>query len=345
MTFGDLFFRMDDIKDIKALLAVPQKIIITTHQRPDGDAIGSSLGLFHFLKKKNQDVRFISPTDYPDFLKWFPGNNEVIIFENEKIKCQELVESATIIFCLDFNKLYRLEELGKIIDASSAPKILIDHHLDPDDFAVFQHWNVKASSTSELVYELISKMDELSLMDSVIATCLYAGILTDTDRFRVPTTSPNVHRITADLLEAGVDHTDVYQKIYESFSENRLRFLGYCLREKLEVVKELKAGIITLEKNDMNHFGIQLGDTESLVNYPLWIGDVIVSALIIQRPNEVKLSLRSKGDFSVEKICREHFSGGGHRNAAGGRSAMSVKETKEKLISILAREKSALNPS
>ena len=204
---------------------------------------------------------------------------------------------------------------------------------------------MKACSTAELVYDFISKLNELDSVDQNIATCLYTGILTDTDRFRVPSTSAEVHRITAALLEYGIDHTGIYQNIYESFSENRFRFLGYCLREKLEIVKELNVGIIPLEKNDMMRFGIQLGDTENLVNYPLWIKDVIVSALITQRPNEVKLSLRSKGDFSVEKICREHFGGGGHRNAAGGTSYMSVKETREKLISILARQKSELNPS
>jgi len=336
---------MNTAEEVKKLLSVPQKIVITTHQRPDGDAIGSSLGLFHFLKKKNQEVYFISPTTYPDFLKWVPGTEHVIIFENEKAKCQELVESATLIFCLDFNKLYRLEELGRFIENSSAPKILIDHHLEPDGFASHEFWNVKACSTAELVYDFISKLNELDSVDQNIATCLYTGILTDTDRFRVPSTSAEVHQITAALLEYGIDHTGIYQNIYESFSENRFRFLGYCLREKLEIVKELNVGIIPLEKNDMMRFGIQLGDTENLVNYPLWIKDVIVSALITQRPNEVKLSLRSKGDFSVEKICREHFGGGGHRNAAGGTSYMSVKETREKLISILARQKSELNPS
>jgi len=335
---------MNSVEEVKKLLAVPQKIVITTHQRPDGDAIGSSLGLFHFLRKKSQDVYFISPTEYPEFLKWMPGNEHVIIFEKEKAKCQELVENASLIFCLDFNKLYRLEELGRFIENSSAPKILIDHHLEPDGFATHEFWNVKACSTSELVYDLISKMNEQNLIDSIIATCLYSGILTDTDRFRVPTTSPEVHRITAALLECGINHTEIYQEIYESFSENRLRFLGYCLREKLEIIKELRVGIIPLEKYDMNRFGIQLGDTESLVNYPLWVNDVIVSALIIQRPNEVKLSLRSKGDFSVEQICREHFGGGGHRNAAGGTSYVSVKETREKLISIFARHQSELNP-
>ncbi|MBS1657067.1 MAG: bifunctional oligoribonuclease/PAP phosphatase NrnA [Bacteroidetes bacterium] len=336
---------MSAASEVKFLLSVPQKIIITTHQRPDGDAIGSSLGLFHYLKKKNQEVHFISPTDYPSFLKWVPGTEEVLIFEKEKAKCAELVEAATLIFCLDFNKLYRLDELGRFIENSKAPKILIDHHLEPDGFPSFQFWRVSASSTSELVYEFLAEMNEDKVIDPVMATCLYTGILTDTDRFRVPTTSPAVHRIVASLLEKGIDHTAVYGNIYESYTENRLRFWGFCVTEKMDIIKELNAGIISIERPEMNRFGIQLGDTEGLVNYPLWIDHVKVSALIMERQGEVKLSLRSKGDFSVEKICREHFGGGGHRNASGGTSYTSVKETKEKLISILALQKSELNPS
>jgi phosphoesterase RecJ-like protein len=333
---------MAPAQKVKDLLFSPQKIIITTHQRADGDAIGSSLGLLHYLKKKNHHVNFISPTDYPEFLKWMPGNDNTIIYEKETAKSKQFVEEATVIFCLDFNKLYRLEELGTLIEKSTATKILIDHHLDPDDFTEYKFCNEKASSTSELVYDFILKMEDQPLMDTEIATCLYAGILMDTDRFRIPTTSPAVHRVVAELMEYGIDHTNIYQELYETFSENRLRFFGYCIREKLEVIKDLRCGIIALEKEDLNRFGIQLGDTEGLVNYPLWIKDVVVSALITPKQKEVKLSLRSKGNFSVEKICREHFGGGGHRNASGGSSQLSVNETREKLISIFARSKNEL---
>ena len=333
----------ENIEEVKSLLSSPQKILITTHQRPDGDALGSSLGLFHFLKKKNHDVQIISPTDYPDFLKWMPGNEHVILFEEEKKEeLKKTIESATLIFCLDFNKLDRIDEVGKLIGNTSATKILIDHHLDADDFALYTFLNVKASSTSELVYDFIVNLQEESLIDRNIATCIYAGILTDTDRFRVPTTSAHVHQVVAALIQYGIDQTYIYQQIYETFSENRLRFLGYCLKEKLEIFPDLKSGIIALEKDDMNRFHCQLGDTENLVNYALWIKSVKVSALIIQRPREVKISMRSKGDFSVEQICREYFNGGGHRNASGGSSKENVKQTREKLISILARFKKEL---
>lgn len=331
------------IEEVKKLLATAQKILITTHQRPDGDAIGSSLGLMHFLNKMGHQANFISPTSYPDFLKWMPGNNSVIVFTGEKEKCLELVKEATVIFCLDFNRLNRLEDFGSAIKDSTAPKILIDHHLDPEDFSIFRIWDTKATSTCELVFEFIMKLGEGNRMDIEIATCLYTGILTDTDRFRVPTTSPAVHRVVASLLEHQVNHTHVYQQIYESYSENKLRLIGNSISEKLEVFNDLKIGIIALEKQDMNRYWAQSGDTEGIVNYPLWIKDIKVSVLIIQRPNEVKISMRSKGDFSVEQICREYFNGGGHRNAAGGSSNLTVKETKEKIISILARFKKELN--
>ena len=245
---------METAAQVRSLLSSPQKIIITTHQRPDGDAIGSSLGLLLYLRKKNHDVNFISPTNYPDFLKWMPGNHNAIIFENDASKSKQLIEKAGLIFCLDFNKLNRLEELGTWIEKSPAIKILIDHHLEPDAFAVHQFWNPKSSSTSELVYDFILTMGDEELIDVAIATCLYSGILTDTDRFRVPTTSPAVHRIIADLMEYNIDHTDIYQQLYETFSENRLRFLGYCIREKLEVIPDLHCGIIALENQDLNRF-------------------------------------------------------------------------------------------
>ena len=335
---------MDAIGELKEILSVPQKIIITTHQRPDGDALGSSLALYHYLKQKGHAPKVISPTDYPEFLQWLPGNSEVIIFEREPVqKIKQLVQEATIVFCVDFNKLYRLDELGAIIAASSSKKILVDHHLEPDNFSDFQFWNPTASSSAELAYEFIVSMGDKDKIDREIATCIYTGILTDTDRFRIPSTSPIVHRIAAELLERGIDHSHIYEQVYETFTESRLRFFGYCLREKLEVIKELRTGIIALEKEDIRKFHIQTGDTEGLVNYPLWIKDVILSVLIIQRPDEVKLSFRSKGSFHVNELARDHFSGGGHKNAAGGRSQLSVAETREKLIAILAPLKNQLN--
>ncbi|MBA3647592.1 MAG: bifunctional oligoribonuclease/PAP phosphatase NrnA [Chitinophagales bacterium] len=334
---------MTSISELKELLSSPKKIVITTHQRPDGDAIGSSLGLYHYLKLKKHDVTVITPNDYPEFLKWLPGDEYVMNYEKQTLQAQQLVTEANIIFCLDFNKLYRLEELGKFIELSASVKVLIDHHLDPDDFAEFIFSNIKACSTCELVYAFILEMDDKSLITKDIASCLYTGILTDTDRFRIPTTSAYVHRVSAELLEYGIDHTKIYEEVYETFSENRLRFFGYCIREKLKIIPAFKTGIISLETADLRKFNIQSGDTEGLVNYPLWIKDIQLSVLIIQRPGEVRLSFRSKGDFSVNDLARNNFEGGGHRNAAGGKSQLSVAQTQEKLIAILAAFKNDLN--
>lgn len=334
---------MNQPDELNLLLSVPRKIIITTHQRPDGDAMGSSLALYHYLLLKGHSPTVISPTEYPDFLSWLPGNKEVVIYEKEPLRSKQLVESAEVIFCLDFNKLYRLEELGKLIEVSAAAKVLIDHHLEPDEFASYMFWDTAACSTAELLFEFICSFNDKQLITKDIATCIYTGILTDTDRFRIPTTSPSVHRIAAALLELGINHTKIYEEVYETFTENRLRFFGYCIREKLEIIKELKTGIICLETADLKKFHIQSGDTEGVVNYPLWIKGIRLSALIIQRPDEVKLSFRSKGTFDVNDLAHINFSGGGHKNAAGGRSAFTVAETREKLISILAPLKNQLN--
>ncbi|MEO6168362.1 MAG: bifunctional oligoribonuclease/PAP phosphatase NrnA [Chitinophagales bacterium] len=334
---------MNDTEELKELLSVPRKIIITTHQRPDGDAMGSSLALYHYLQLKGHHATVISPTDYPDFLSWLPGNNSVVVYDEELLRSKELVAEAEIIFCLDFNKLYRLEELGKLIEVSPAVKVLIDHHLEPDNFANFQFWKTTACSTAELVYNLVVNSGDKHLITNDIATCIYTGILTDTDRFRIPSTSPEVHRIAAELLELGINHTRIYEEVYETFTENRLRFFGFCIREKMEIIKELKTGIICLETADLKKFHIQSGDTEGVVNYPLWIKGIRLSVLIIQRPDEVKLSFRSKGTFDVNDLAHKNFSGGGHKNAAGGRSPQSVQETCEKLIAILAPLKNQLN--
>ena len=328
---------MNDLKRLHEFLSTPRKIVITTHHKPDGDALGSSLALYHYFQKKTGHVvNVISPTDYPDFLEWLPGNDQVINFEKNRNKSLELVSEADIFFCLDFNKLYRINELGEHIGSSNSPKVLIDHHLEKDDFATYNFWNTKACSTAELVYQFIMDSNDESLIDEVVATCIYTGILTDTNGFRVPTTSPYIHRVAAHLMEMGVNHTDIYSRIYETFSENRLRLFGFSITERMSVHPDLNAGIITLDANDLRKFNIKTGDTEGLVNFPLKIDSVQMAALIIQRPDQVKLSFRSKGDWDVNALSKEHFEGGGHKNAAGGKSSLNVEETKLKLIAILA---------
>lgn len=334
---------MLSLNDVKEFLSSPRKIVITTHHKPDGDAMGSSLALWHYLNKFNHSVTVISPTDYPEFLHWMPGHSEVINFEERSNVSKELVSRADAIFCLDFNKLHRVNELGTEIEKSSGYKFLIDHHLEPDDFPDYKLWDIKACSTAELVYDFILLMNGADKIDKTIATCLYTGILTDTDRFRIPTTTPKVHTIAAKLMETGVEHTRIFEEVYETFGENRLRFFGFCLTERMEVLKDYNAAIIAVDAADLKKYRITTGDTEGLVNYPLQIKGVKLAVIIIQRPDQVKLSFRSKGNMDVNELAKEHFEGGGHKNAAGGKSAVSVAETKDKLISILAHQKNKFN--
>lgn len=332
----------EELEGLKELLATPRRIVITTHHKPDGDALGSTLALYHFLKERGHKVFAISPTDYPEFLFWMPGEKEVINFEKQTDYCDYVVSQAEIVFCLDFNKLYRINELGKLIEAAHAVKVLIDHHQEPDDFSQYRLHRVTASSTAELVYEFIVYMAGKDAITKDIATNLYTGILTDTDRFRVSTTSPAVHRIVADLVEKGADHLAIYQNIYETFPEYKLRFFGFCISERMEIIPELNTGIIAVETADIKRFGIRTGDTEGLVNFPLQLLVVKLAVIIIQRPDQVKLSFRSKGNVDVNALARDHFEGGGHRNAAGGKSNVNVEQTKRDLISILARRKNEI---
>ncbi len=333
---------MHNIQALRSLLTQQQNIVITTHHKPDGDALGSSLALYHYLKSKGHHPTVISPTDYPDFLHWMPGEPSIVNYESEPHKSAKLIAESALIFCLDFNKLYRINEFGTVIDAAKAQKVLIDHHPEPDSFADYVLHRTSACSTCELVYDFILLMDDEAYINKDIATCLYTGILTDTDRFRVPTTSPHVHRITARLLECGVDMTYVYQQIYETFPEYKLRFFGFCISQRMEIIPELHTGIIAIEAEDLRQFGIKTGDTEGLVNFPLQITLVKLAVIIIARPDQVKLSFRSKGNVDVNILARDHFEGGGHKNASGGKSALTVAETKQNLIAILARQKNQL---
>lgn len=329
--------------EVKEFLSSPKKIVITTHHKPDGDAMGSSLALWHYLNKSHHKTTVISPTDYPEFLHWMPGHKEVINFEERPNISKELVAGADAVFCLDFNKLHRVNELGEEIGKAGGYKFLIDHHLEPDRFPDYQLWDTKVCSTAELIYDFILMLGGEKQIDKTIATCIYTGLLTDTDRFRIPTTTPKVHYIAAKLMETGVEHTRIFEKIYETFGENRLRFFGFCFTDRMEVLKDVHTAIIAVDADDLKKYRITTGDTEGLVNYPLQIKGIKLAVIIIQRSDQVKLSFRSKGNIDVNTLAKEHFEGGGHKNAAGGKSAVSVAETKEKLISILARQKEKFN--
>src|SRR6201992_860708 len=325
------------------LLAQPQKIVITTHHKPDGDAMGSSLGLYNYLIQQGHHTKVITPTDYPDFLAWLPGNGEVMIYTDHKEEAAALVADAELIFCLDFNALGRINELGDLVRASSGFKIMIDHHLDPEDFDDYRHWDINACASAQLVYDfIVNQLGNKSMVNKDVATCLYTGIMTDSASFRLPNTTSEVHRIAADLIDAGAVNWRIHELVYSNSSESRLRFLGYCLSEKLEVLYEFNTAIITVNKKELEKYDVITGDTEGIVNYALSITGIRLAAFIVERTDKVKLSLRSRGEFPANEICKKYFNGGGHRNAAGGTSTDSLEGVINQFKQILPEYKKLL---
>jgi phosphoesterase RecJ-like protein len=328
---------MDALATFKKELSSPKKIFITTHVKPDADALGSSLGLANYLIKKGHRVTVVTPTDYPYFLTWMKGNEDVLDFSKPSHKPQALakLEEAEMIFCLDFSVLSRVNELGEIIRKSDAFVINIDHHQEPEDFADFRYWSTKAAATCELVYELIVELGDKSLIDKDIADCLYAGIMTDTGGFRHPNTTKNVHLVVAELLEKGADSSQIANLIYDSNSVNRLKFIGFAITRRLVVREDLHTAYFVISKKDLKKYQSQTGDTEGLVNYALSLDGIKLAALFSEREDGIKISFRSSSDVAVNKFAASHFNGGGHKNASGGKSALSLKETVERFESLV----------
>ena len=318
---------MRPIQDVFPLLQSPKKIFITTHHKPDGDAIGSMLGLYHYLIKKGHQVSAVSPGEVPDFLLWMPGAALLVNYEETPAVAQTALDEADLVFCVDFNDYSRTKHLEQPLAASVKPKVLIDHHLMPKPTWDYGMSIPEKSSTCEMVYDFINLCGDNALIDLDIAACLYTGVMTDTGSFKFPITSASVHTMVADLKHRGLDHTRIHEEVYDSWSEDRMRFLGYVLIEKMEIFRKYDSALIALSRKDLNLFKTQNGDTEGLVNYPLSITGIKFATLITERSDEVKLSFRSKGSFDVSSFARQYFDGGGHFNASGGRSKTSLTET------------------
>lgn len=329
----------EQLEGLREYLAQPRNIVITTHQKPDGDAMGSSLALFNYLKPLGHNVRVITPTEYPDYFDWMPGEEEVWNYLENPNLSQIAVAEADLVFCLDFNDLGRIEPLDAHILASSAQIVLIDHHLNPKDFAQYILHDTKACSTCELVFRFLQCFEPAYKPSADVATCIYTGILTDTASFTNGATNQNSLHIVAGLLNCGLDMMRVQEELNQNNREERLRFIGNALNRKMVIREDIGLGYITVTRKDAYYYNLQTGDTEGLVNYPLSIKKVKVAVLLKQESRLIKISMRSKGDISVERICREYFEGGGHRNASGGRSFLSLEETIEKLVGIFEREK------
>ena len=336
-------FLSEQINTIRSLLAQPKKIVITTHHRPDGDAIGSCLALYHFLADGGHDISMIAPDDFPEFLRWMPDSSKVISYENNMASCDMKVKAAEIIFCLDFNRLDRLDKLSDVVSKSGAKKILIDHHLDPEKSFDFIFSYSDSCATCELIYYFILSLDNIKVISKSVAECLYTGIMTDTQSFRFSTMTADTHRIIANLIETGIENHTIHENVYDSYSEHRLRLLGYCINNKLKVLPEFKTAFITLTKEELDRFHFISGDSEGFVNYALAIDGIRLAGFFIERDGIIKVSLRSKGYFSVKEMAEKYFEGGGHLNAAGGSSKLSMDATVEKFLSVLKQYSKALS--
>lgn len=336
---------MQNINAFKELLRSPQKVVIIPHQNPDADALGSALGLALYLKKQQHQVQVISPTGYPEFLYWMEGHEDVLVYceKSHLDKADQYIADASVIICVDFCSLNRIDALEQPIREAKATKVLIDHHYGKEDFADIEFWDTHAAATCELLYQLIIDLEDREHIDNDMAECLYAGIMTDTGSFRHPNTTQHVHEVVADLIALGADISKVSKLVYDNNSVDRLRFIGYALNQKLVVLEEYRTAYFAITAEDLRKFKSRQGDTEGLVNYALSIKGIGMAAIIIDRTDVVKLSFRSVGNFAVNDLAAEHFEGGGHKNAAGGVSRLSLEETLQKFLKLLPEYKDQLN--
>lgn len=320
--------KIQDIQAIQLLLSTPKKIVIIPHRGPDGDAMGSTLGLYHFLLKNNHHPVVVSPNEFPDFLAWMPGSETVKIYEKDKENCTKILEEAELIFTLDFNALHRTGEMENVLAKLKAPFIMIDHHQKPDDYAAFTYSDTSFGSTCEMIYNFILFLGKKEDIDKTIGTCIYTGILTDSGSFRFPKTTGTTHRIIAELIDLGVENTEIPTLLFDNSSFGRLQLLGRAL-QNMKVLTEHKTAYTTLTQDELNAFDYVKGDTEGIVNYGLSIKGIVFTAIFIENKEEkiIKISFRSQGDFDVNQFARDYFNGGGHRNAAGGKSEVSMEET------------------
>lgn len=337
-------FHPADIDRLKTFLSLPRKLVVTTHYKPDGDAMGSALALGAFMESAGHQVSVVTPSDYPDFLHWMPGQHMVISFDQEPDSSKQAFLDADAVFCLDFNKAYRVEKLEESLLKTTAMRVLVDHHLDPDPFCDITFSFPESCATSELVYHLICQLGGENSFNPSISTCLYTGIMTDTGSFRFSSMTADTHRIIAHLMSNGAVNHEIHEEVYDNFSLDRTRFLGFCINEKLQVIPAYRAAFIAVSKEELNRFNHQSGDTEGIVNFALGIQGIRLAAFFCERDGMIKISFRSKGNFSVKELATMYFSGGGHANAAGGKSLDGLDQTVQRFIAVLPEFSDKLNP-
>jgi bifunctional oligoribonuclease and PAP phosphatase NrnA len=325
----------DIIQNIKLKLSNPQDIVILSHRNPDGDAVGSTIALKRFLDKLNHKVKIIFPSEYPSTFEYLiDSNDKPLIFDLDNMIAFETIKKATVIFCLDFNALDRIDRMGETVMFSKATKIMIDHHIDPEPFCDYVISDTMASSTSELVYLFIKAFNQMNMFHPSIGDAILTGIITDTGSFKFGT-RPLTYTIAGELKSFGVDDYDIQNRIHNSQDPKYLRLLGHCLANRMVLIPEYQAGYIYLTKEDYTEFSIGRGDTEGIVNYLMMLSSIKIAAFITEQPTIIKISLRSKGDINVQQICHNHFNGGGHKNASGGSAYAKLDDVISRFVKVL----------
>jgi phosphoesterase RecJ-like protein len=327
---------MNIYKEIEAEIQAAAHIVITAHKSADGDSIGSSLGLLHFIEKLGKKAVICHPDKAPSFLYWLDTSAIILMEENpEEVTAQ--MKKADLIFCLDYNGTNRVgPDMQVLLEEATCKKIMIDHHLNPEDFSTLAVSETTASSTAQLIVDLIEQSGHLELLDEKIGTPLYLGVLTDTGSFKFNSVKPHTHEVLAKLLAAGVAHHLVHEKLNDTNTESRLRLQGYAMSEKLEILYNHNVAIISLSKEELVKYNYKKGDTDGLANLVLSIKGMKAAIVFTERDGMMKISFRSKGaENPVNVLAKEHFDGGGHANAAGGKSDLTVEETVEKLRGLI----------
>ncbi|MDR0801230.1 bifunctional oligoribonuclease/PAP phosphatase NrnA [Fluviicola sp.] len=327
---------MDQSHEILRLVKQAQSLVITSHKSPDGDSIGSSLALFHLFHKWNKSVKVVHPDPAPAFLHWIKGQEAIIDFETKEEEAKTALESADLIFCLDYNEPSRVgEAMVAVLTETKAVKVMIDHHLHPADFCQAVISDTSASSTCELIYKWIKAIARLSDLDENSCTAIYLGIMTDTGSFRFPSVSAFTHEAIGDLIRRGVKHFLIHEAVYDTNTVDRIKLRGFALSEKLVCLNDLHVAYAALSEEELNRFHYQKGDTEGLVNQILGIQGIKMAVLFMEKGGNVKISFRSKGDYFVNELAKMHFNGGGHAYASGGISDESLEKTVEKFVTFV----------
>ncbi|CAG2535371.1 MAG: bifunctional oligoribonuclease/PAP phosphatase NrnA [Maribacter dokdonensis] len=334
---------LEHLNALKKLLSSPKKIAIIPHKNPDGDAIGSTLALWHYLSNNGHSATIVAPNDFPKFLKWMPGAQQILNFERENSQSKTVINEADIVFTLDFNHLGRVGQMSEILESAQATFVMVDHHQEPSDYASIMYSDVSMSSTCEMVYVLINQLGDENSITPDMANCIYTGIMTDTGSFKFAATTSNTHRVVADLMDKGAEGTEIHHRIYDTNSPSRLHLLG-CALKNMVILNEYATAYITLSQEELDKYNYQKGDTEGFVNYGLTLDGIKFAVIFIENKEEgiFKISFRSVGDFSVNDFARKHFNGGGHTNAAGGRSEDNIADTIAKFTALLPLYKNQL---